>query len=521
MRRALVVATLAGAALVSAGRLEAQTRFYFGTPSDTAVGLIPGTDMAIPIRASTMSCGTDSARLTLRYDPAVFQVDSVTPAALSTAFSATSPASGLYTMRGSGYSCGSDVQLFTLYATLAPSTNGTFLWTSVDTLGLSGYTGDQALALGRSAIGQVCHATNVYGDVDRNGRIDSRDALITLSAAVGLPVSGFSLGLGDVDGDGLANSRDALLMLTYAISLPVPAAAQLGHGDPDACPGTAAPGEIVVFKRSGAGLELLGASSTTPVFVPNTTANDSAPRLTGDGTTIVYQCADPNDSYYSEICRIAPDGTGKAALSALYPTLYTNYEAPDVSPDGVHLALVSGYYNIITMYDSVNAPRPVLPGAQYYVAGVAWSRDGLKLAFTSSGFYDSTSTYRRGLFVSDSSGANRVQIDTGYTYGPNYGVVRWSPAGDSVAYGRADGRIWAVPVTGGVAATPLTNFVGSNGSNGVSGFDWGPQGLVFSFDATGNGSHQSLWLLPNENAPIRRITASSAGDGQPSFRRNP
>ncbi len=514
MRRALVVAALLGAALVPAARLEAQVRFYLGTPTDTAVGLVPGASVPLPIRASTMSCGTDSVRLTLRYDPTALQVDSVTPAALSTAFGASSPASGLYTMRGSGYACGSDVQLFTVYATLQPASTGTFLWTSVDTLGLYAYTGDQALAQGRSTIAQVCHATTFYGDVDGNGRIDSRDALITLSASVGLPVTGFNLALGDVDGDGLANSRDALLMLTYAISLPVPAAVQIGQGDPDACPGTSAPGETVVFKRHGAGIEILGAASTIPALVPNTTVNDSAPRLSADGTQIVYQCADPGYSYYSEICHIAPDGTGKAALSALYPTLYTNYELPDISPDGVHLAFVSGYYYAMKMYDSVNAVRSQLPGVQYNVAGVAWSRNGLKLAFTSSGFYDSTSVYWRGLFVSDSSGANRAQIDTGYTYASAYGAVRWSPAGDSIAYVRSDGRIWSVPAAGGAVAKALTNFWGT-----IGGFDWGPQGLIFSLDL-GDGK-PSLWLLPNQNAPIQRITAGTPGDWQPAFRRNP
>lgn len=522
-RRVRFFAALCCGLLASAQRVEAQqTRFYLGAPGDTAIGLIPGTSMRLPIRAAYL-CGSDSARLTIRYDPAILQIDSAMPAALDTGFSSASPASGLFTVRGEGYACGSDVELFTLHATLASATTGMFLWMSVDSLGLQYYAGNQALQQ-RTSIAQVCHATNVYGDVDGSGRIDSRDALIVLSNAVGLPVTGFDLAAGDVDRDGLANSRDALLMLTYSIGLSVPSTLQIGEGAADACPGLSAPGEAVVFKRNGAGIELLGASSTTPTMVPGTTPNDSAPRLANDGTTIIYQCADPNDSYYSEICRIARDGTGQAALSALYPTLFTNYEVPDVSPNGLRLAFASGYYNIVTMYDSVNALRTVFPGPQYYVAGVAWSRDGSKLAYTSSGFNGTINAvyqYWRGLFVADSSGASIAQIDTGYTYGATYGTTRWSPAGDSVAYTRADGRIWSVPAAGGVAATPLTNFQAPNNSDGITAFDWGPQGLIFSLDLNGDGSHPSLWLLPSSTSPIRRITAPASGDWQPSFRRNP
>ncbi len=525
-RALLVVAALLGAALASAGKLQAQTRFYFGAAQDTAIGLIPGKTMSIPVRGSYYCSGALSAgRWTIRYDTSKVRIAGLIPGAVDSLLDTTASTPGLFSVRGTNVNtmpCGYDQVFFTLQAVLNPSATGTFLWTSVDTFTTP--SGNVAPAQ-RSSIAQFCRATQVYGDVDGNGTVDSRDALIVLSAAVGLPVSGFDLAAGDVDRDGLTTSRDALFILSWAIGLTngFPSYLSIGEGAPSACPGTTAPSEKVVFKRSGAGIELLLPSSTTPTLVSGTTVNDSAPRLANDGVTIIYQCADPNYSYYSEICRIATGGTGQAALSALYPTLYTNYQVPDVSPNGLRLAFASGYYNIVTMYDSVNALRTLFPGIQYYVVGVSWSRDGSKLAFTSSGFYDSTSTYRRGLFVSDSSGLNRAQIDTGYTYGPNYGAVRWSPAGDSVAYVRADGRIWSVPAAGGAVARALTNFQGTNSYIGITSFDWGPQGLIFSLDATGDGSHPSLWLLPSQTSPIQRITAPAAvsGDWQPSFRRNP
>src|SRR5262249_38504233 len=47
----------------------------------------------------------------------------------------------------------------------------------------------------------ICQAIRVYGDVDVSRKVTSRDALITLSAAVGLTVTGFETQWGDVDLD--------------------------------------------------------------------------------------------------------------------------------------------------------------------------------------------------------------------------------------------------------------------------------------------------------------------------------
>jgi hypothetical protein len=68
-----------------------------------------------------------------------------------------------------------------------------------------------------------CPAIGRWGDLDRDGLANSRDALAVLSDAVDLPVpGGFDILLGDVDGDGLANTRDALILLSYAVGLDIP-----------------------------------------------------------------------------------------------------------------------------------------------------------------------------------------------------------------------------------------------------------------------------------------------------------
>ncbi len=69
--------------------------------------------------------------------------------------------------------------------------------------------------------GYFCPARGMFGDVDKDGAINSRDALIALSNAVGLDVSAFDITLGDVDANGATNARDALIILSSAVGLPV------------------------------------------------------------------------------------------------------------------------------------------------------------------------------------------------------------------------------------------------------------------------------------------------------------
>ncbi len=80
-----------------------------------------------------------------------------------------------------------------------------------------------AAAVVRTVDGVFCPALGRWGDLDRDGRSNSRDALAVLSYVVGLPVDTlFNLALGDVDGDSKLNTRDALIILSYAVGLDIP-----------------------------------------------------------------------------------------------------------------------------------------------------------------------------------------------------------------------------------------------------------------------------------------------------------
>jgi len=61
------------------------------------------------------------------------------------------------------------------------------------------------------------------GDVNRDGQADSTDALIVLSADVGMNTAAFCpMNCGDVDGNGQVDSTDALIIMSYDVGMSVP-----------------------------------------------------------------------------------------------------------------------------------------------------------------------------------------------------------------------------------------------------------------------------------------------------------
>jgi hypothetical protein len=75
-------------------------------------------------------------------------------------------------------------------------------------------------------------STSKLGGVNSDGLVNSTDALIILSADVGIDTSSYCpMNCGDVNGDGLVNSTDALIILSYDVGISVPYPLRTG-----ACP---------------------------------------------------------------------------------------------------------------------------------------------------------------------------------------------------------------------------------------------------------------------------------------------
>ena len=505
MKRGLVTVAAGALALLGAGPARAQVAAYFQPLSDTATASLPGRPAAVEIRLrDSLGTTVQGANLTFYFDTSKVQILGVQleplvglNAIVDTVRGAGAFGAGSFSVSATGAVSGFDVALYRLNLQLkAAASTGTYLWIKGDSVPSS-----VGMLRAVGSIGQVCKADVEWGDVSGDGSVDSRDALITLSAAVGLPVSGFNLARGDVDGDSIVNSRDALMMLSYAIGVPITGVPglRIAAGVPDQCPGLTAPGDSVVFMRTDvpAGLYQLGASSVNPIAVPggtNTAGNASA-RLAADGRSIVYVC--PGSSG-QQICRVDADTGGPVQLTS--DSLLTDF-SPDWSPAGDSIVyLRNGQIYRMAANGSGQAAVLAQTGPMF-ASEVRWGRVGAKLAFSNG-----------ALYVFDPAiSSNPVVVATGFA---DIQGVRWSPAGDSLAFVRSgDPRLWVVPAGGGTPAI-VYGFAGT-----ITGGDWSNAGILISLN-TGTGA-PSIWMSRGINAPIFRVTRPSASDESPSWRRSP
>lgn len=502
-RSVLACIALAIAARSAPATAQETIHFHRNVGGDTTIGLVPGDTTTLDVLWSTFSRQLQMARVTVVYDASQLDIVGVTSGGVLPSGLLGIPGTNTFTVRGSTTSgflfTGQNQALFKLRVILrAASPNGLYLWARVDSLQTSG---GAAPHLASSGIGNVCHATFKYGDVDIDGGVDSRDALIALSAAVGLPVTGFQLANGDVDADARVNSRDALIMLSYSIGLPSPffQTNRTGRGIPDSCPGLTPPGETVVLMGNtpaGDSLHVLAAASTVPTSIPGVPGNSAAPRLASNGTSVVYSC---NDFNGPQVCRIETGGTGFQQVTS--GSVYA--QNADWDPAGTRVAYSSQVPYAIHHVDADGTDDTLIAAVSGFAqAYVAWNRTGTQLT------YGTNSPFAVITINRDASGATPLPMSPATAN--IFTVTRWSPAGDSIAFTTGYGPgIWAVPAAGGTPArvAPFSAMTYL--------FDWGPPGIVFGVQGSGV---TGLWLLPPSGL-LRRLTAGS--HHSPAFRRNP
>ena len=183
MRGGAIGILLLASALAGARGARAQSIYLGNTAADTAVGLVPDVEIQVPVRATNPSGNyyyLSSGRLTFHYDPAAIEVLGVLPRGWST-IADSSTGSGSFTVAASGCASGLDPELLRLRVKLKPgATNGAYVWATADStyLWYYCYYSPPFVSDFSTAIAQACRATELYGDVDGNARVESRDALI-------------------------------------------------------------------------------------------------------------------------------------------------------------------------------------------------------------------------------------------------------------------------------------------------------------------------------------------------------
>lgn len=457
MRR--VVAALGVTLALGAPNAAAQlVDFYL--PSDSALAILTGARATVDLRV----CGSGASA----YDITIFlddgrvrlvQADSVPGYNLPKP--TVTPGSGQVTIAasGTGYQF-----CYTYLARLtfemdSLAQRGTLLSLRVNAL-ING-VGSNVLASHTTGLLNVCQAVVLRGDVTLDRKVTSRDALVTLTAAVGLPVPGFQvMPGGDIDLDKAATSRDALFMLSLGIGVYTGYESYI-KGIANACaPLFPAPDDYAFFR--GTSLYRVRAGDTIPA--PWTIAVapyvQYPPRWSPDGRRILY--TGYTGTYYYEI--LAFD-TATAAIDTL--TRNTQYDAgADWSPDGSRIAFISygTQYAVFVMNTDGTGRTQVTSGMTVNTSEpVSWSPDGTRIAFVA---YQTCCNYGIWTVAPDGSGLTEILPGTLLHY-PARPV--WSTAGDSIIYYHGGtGRTYQVPATPAATGVASTSLAGGQDSPAAS-----------------------------------------------------
>lgn len=222
MKASLTVAlAIAGVCLTS--RTEAQTVVV--GPQSGSMALRAGARVTVPIVADLSGSGgasLGSATARLAWRPGVLAYVGATGGALGQPTVNADSAGGSlrFAVANPAGATGQPILVNATFAVVgAPGADDT-LHLTLQELTAAGTFAD-LLPSGVVTPSHLCVSTGDFGDVNEDGAVNSFDALLMITSAVGLPIAPYTVVNGDVDGDGQVTTRDALVALSYAIALPV------------------------------------------------------------------------------------------------------------------------------------------------------------------------------------------------------------------------------------------------------------------------------------------------------------
>lgn len=362
---------LAVAGLVTgAGVLSAQTvpvRLGGALSSFTSVPL----DVPIEVDWSARADRLGSFTTVLRWDPVVLRLDGVAPGAFSAiTVNADSALQGVLRVAGANPN-GAAGPVTVGVARFTPlQSTGTTITLDVRELAAAGPSFANALADAVPQSGLYCPARGYWGDPDGDRSAGSRDALLALSAAVGLDVSAYpEIGLADVDASAAIEARDALIILSHAVGLDVSAfrimRIAVGACGTDAIVTYAvAPETATVARNQSFAMQLRASSGAGSRTMPDVFWRSSDPAVVvvlqdgqaaavGPGTATIVAKSGPRDSAVATLTVLARRPTHVVdATAVVNPIRLGNSEYPFasiedasfVAQDGDTITLRPGRY---------------------------------------------------------------------------------------------------------------------------------------------------------------------------------
>ncbi len=510
MRRTALLSVALALALGGPTASAQSVSFYHPT-SDSALVILTGDTGTVYLRVTGATAGVSAYRVTIFLD------DSRVTLAAADSFAYTqldvptiTPGSGQVTVEasGTGYNY-TDVYLAKLtFAMAAGAQEGTLLSLRVDSLAST--TSADLLPSHRTGVFDVCQAVQRWGDFDDTRTITSRDALIAVTHAVGLPVGGFDVSVGDVDQDGLTTTRDALLLLTYAVQDYISSYYRVGKNRANRCaPLALMPGDAAFWRSTQ--LWRVPAGDTVAAFtgVTSSYASGYPGSWAPDGSRIIFSEYLSTIGAYGFVA-VSPDGASRDTVAV--PGYYGGDFSPAWSPDGTRIAFVSSragssYYSVFLADADGQSPLRLTDTLTVDSnSRLDWSPDGSRIAFRA---YNQGACCTHKLWRINADGTGLAEVYPGSSGQQPLNPV-WSPAGDSLAYDHSSNIIYRVAASG--------DSVGGRASrlSGAHDFpSWLPAGIVFR----GVQVNYGMFLVTPGGRHFR-ITDGTSSDNRVTVRRN-
>jgi hypothetical protein len=217
-------ATLGVALVAAAVGPRARAQSVVVGPQANAVSASRDSLITVPIVANLTgsggaSLGSITARLTWRASILAFRGFALGTAGSPVASADSAAGTLRFALANAGGLTGTPVLINAQFAAKGVAGDTTNLKLSVDEITAAG-TFANLLGITSVTSSQFCVAAGKFGDLDGNGLVNSFDALLIVTSAVGLPIAPNTTANGDVDGSGKVDTRDALVVLSFAVGLP-------------------------------------------------------------------------------------------------------------------------------------------------------------------------------------------------------------------------------------------------------------------------------------------------------------
>ena len=333
-----------------------------------------------------------------------------------------------------------------------------------------------------------CPALGRWGDADGNGLINTRDALIALSAAVGLDVSQFNAALADVDGDGSTQAVDALIILSRALGIDVGGSRLFSIA-----PGSCAPSTAL------ASFFLIPGNTTVAT---GSTIEYSALATDSSGATVAVV-----DVFWRvsnlRVAAVTPEGavhtldTGTTVVTAFRSGTLDSAQST-VTVIGTDILFFSdrdGNLDIYRMSATLSGAPTNLTKNPASELDPAWSpdRNELEFAFASdrSGNFD--------IYIADIDGTGVTQLTTNTATDLR---PHWSPDGTKIAFNSFRDENWEVYVIN-VDGTGLTNLTNDAARDRVPA--WSPDGSRIAFSSDRDGD-TDIYVMNADGTGVTSLT---------------